>query len=187
MHGIVVVTGVKQLPPAERWPRFVAPLAAELASSGLGSLLDLDALRQQAEQDGAGLIEVAVDLVNLDYGRQLIDRVAERAGLRRDAATMPKRWREFGSADYFRSPLAEQGYWNEPSQCWDVWPAKEIYERADLPFLVIGGPGTDGIEWGYRAGHTGVWAYLPIDDEFVWLAPTAEALLQGWLSGAIAI
>ena len=187
MRVIIVVTSVDQLPPTERWPRFVAPLAAELASGGLGSLLDLDALRQQSEEGGGGLAEVAVELANFDYGRQLIDRVAERAGLRRDAATMPKRWQEFGCADYFSSPLAEQGYWNEPSQCWNIWPAKEIYERVDLPFLVIGGPGSNGIEWGYRAGHAGVWAHLPIDGEFVWLAPTAEAMLQGWLSGDIAI
>jgi hypothetical protein len=31
-----------------------------------------------------------------------------------------------------------------------------------------------------------LWAY-PIDGDFVWLAPTAQALLQGWLSGAITV
>jgi hypothetical protein len=187
MRGIVVVTGLDQLPPSERWPRFVAPLAEELVSSGLGCLPDLEALRQQTEGGKPGPTEVAVELVNLGYGRQLLSRIVEGAGIRSPAAVVPERWRGFGCSDYFGSALAEQGYWDEAGQYWYVLPSDRVYERADLPLLVIGGPGVDAIDWGYRAGHTGLWAYYPIDGVFAWLAPTTDALLQGWRSGAITV
>jgi hypothetical protein len=82
MRGIVVVTGLDQLPPAERWSRLVAPLAAKLADSGLGRLLDLDALQREAAREDAGSTEIAADLANLDYGRQLIVRIVEEAGIK---------------------------------------------------------------------------------------------------------
>ena len=43
----------------------------------------------------------------------------------------------------------------------------------------------DGINWGYRRGNSGLWAWYPIDAEFRYLAPTTEALLDGWFSGSI--
>ena len=187
MRGIVVVTGLDQLPPAERWPRLVAPLAAELADSGLGHLPDLDALRGGAAAESQVPAEVAVDLVNLDYGRHLIGRVAEEAGIRPRADVAPERWRRFCCADYFDSALAGQGCWDEAGQYWYVWPSDQVYERADEQFLVIGGPGVDGIEWGYRAGYAGLWACYPIGGDFVWLAPTADELVQCWRNGAITV
>ena len=187
MRGIVEVAGLDQLPPSERWPRLSAPLAAELADSGLGHLPDLDAMRRDAECGRPGPMEVVVDLVNLDYGRQLICRVVEEAGIRPRTGMVPERWRGFGCSDYFGSALAEYGYWDEAGQYWYVWPSNLVYEDADRQFLVIGGPGVDGIDWGYRADHTGVWAYYPIGREFVWLAPTADALLQGWRTGTITV
>ena len=45
----------------------------------------------------------------------------------------------------------------------------------------------DGIDWGYRRGQAGLWAWYPTDGEFLWLAPTVEALLQGWLAGTITV
>lgn len=185
MRGIMVVTGLNQLPPSERWSRLVEPLASALADSGLGCILDLEPLKKQVE--GKGLTEVAVDLVNLDYGRPLLDRVVKGAGISPQAGVVPERWRAFNCEDYFSSVLAQQGYCDEAAQFWHVWSSDRVYERADLPLLVIGGPGVDGIDWGYRAGHTGLWVYFPINGEFVWLAKTAEALLNGWQSGTITV
>ena len=136
---------------------------------------------------GPGPTEVVIDLVNLDYGRLLICRAVEEAGIRTLAHTVPKRWRGFGCSDYFGSSLAEGGYWDEAGQYWYVWPSNRVYESADRQLLVIGGPGVDGIDWGYRADQTGLWAYYPIGQEFVWLAPTADALVQGWRAGAITV
>jgi hypothetical protein len=188
MRGLIVVTGLDQLRTSERWPRLVAPLVEELANSGLGSLPELDSLRRECDQTG-GLqaTEVVVILANFDYGRPLVDRVVEAAGVKREKAALPIRWRDFGSADYFSSELAKHGYWDEPGQYWYIVSADQVYEDDERQFLVIGGPGVDGIDWGYRRGHTGLWAWYPIDAEFVPLAPTAQALLQGWLSGAITV
>lgn len=188
MSRLIVVTGLDQLPSMDRWARLVKPLAEELAYSGLGNLPDLDSLRQEADE-GKGLqsAEVAVNLVHFDYGRALLDRVVEAAGITPGEPVLPARWRDFHCDDYFGSPLAKNGYWDEPGQYWYVWPVERVYEDTELQFLVIGGPGADGIDWGYRRGHSGLWAWFPIDAEFVALAPTTETLLQGWLSGAITV
>jgi hypothetical protein len=188
MSVLIMVTGADQLPPTERWPRLVAPLAEELAYSGLGNLPDLDSLRAELKERGnLQATEVAVNLVNFGYGRALVDRVVEAAGVKRGKPLLPERWRDFNCADYFSSALAEHGYWDEPGQYWYIWPAERVYENSELQFLIIGTAGVDGIDWGYRRGHSGLWAWYPIDAEFVALAPTAEGLLEGWLSGAIEV
>jgi hypothetical protein len=187
MAGLIVVTGLDQLPPTERWPRLVAPLADELAHSGLGDLPDSASLQREAHESGRlEATEVAINLVNFDYGRELVNRAVEAAGVKRGQPVVPVRWHEYDCGDYFSSALAEHGYWDEPGQYWYIWPADRVYEDVDLQFLRIGSAGVDGIDWGYRRGHSGLWAY-PINGEFVWLAPTAQALLQGWLSGAITV
>lgn len=186
--ALIVVVGLDQLPAAERWPRLVAPLAEELANSGLGSLPELDALRRERDQTGdLQTTEVAVVLVNWDYGRPLIDRVVQAAGIKREKPAMPARWCDYHCADYFDSKLAENGYWDEPGQYWYIVSADRVYEDTERQLLVIGGPGVDGIDWGYRLRHTGLWAWYPIDAEFAAIAATAQALLQGWLSGAITV
>lgn len=183
----IVVTGLDQLPPTERWRRLIAPLAEELEYSGLGELPDFESLRREADQWGSlEATEVAVTLVNFEYGRLLVGRVVEAAGIKRGKATVPVRWREYECGEYLTSALGEQGYWDERGQYWYLWPSERIYEDTELQFLVIGGPGVDGIDWGYRRGQSGLWGY-PIDGAFKWLAPTAQALLQGYLSGAISM
>src|SRR4051794_6414151 len=113
MALLIVVTGLDQLPPPQRWPRLVAPLAEELAYSGLGNLPDLDVLRREFDECGSlQATEVAVNLVNFDYGRPLVDQVVEAASVKRGKPVLPVRWRDFNCADYFRSPLAERGYWD---------------------------------------------------------------------------
>ena len=196
MAALIVVLGLDQLPPTERWPRLIAPLAAELAFSGLGDLPDLASLRREADESGRlEATEVAVNLVNFDYGRELVNRVVEAAGVKPGQPVVPARWHEYDCGDYFSSALADHGYWDEPGQYWYIWPADRVYEDVERQFLRIGSAGVDGVDWGYRRGQPGLWAYpnhnIPVgperrvDGEFVWLAPTAKALLQGWLTGAI--
>lgn len=100
---------------------------------------------------------------------------------------MPVRWRGFHCADYFDSRLAESGYWDEPGQYWYIVSADRVYEDVERQLLVIGGPGVDGIDCGHRLGHIGLWAWYPIGAEFVAIAPTTQALSQGWLSGAMTV
>jgi hypothetical protein len=64
-----------------------------------------------------------------------------------------------------------------------IWPVWDVRIDGDMEFLVIGGPGIDGIEWGYRIGRTGLWTYYPIDHEFVRVADSASELVERWESG----
>ena len=47
--------------------------------------------------------------------------------------------------------------------------------------------GLDGIVWGYRIGHTGLWAYYPIDHAFIPVAVSATELVERWTSGDLAL
>ncbi|MFN0252070.1 MAG: hypothetical protein ACKV2T_34660 [Kofleriaceae bacterium] len=77
----------------------------------------------------------------------------------------------------------KSGYWDEDSQIMLVLPARERVVRAD--FLVMGRPGVDGIEFGYRRGKTGIWAFYPMEDRFVRVATTTADLIDRYTSGRI--
>jgi len=96
---------------------------------------------------------------------------------------VPEKWAGYECGDYFQSPLAERGWWDGDSQYWYIEPAPNLREDPAREFLVIGGPGVDGIRWGYRRHRAGVWAHYPIDDDFVLLAATAAELQSGVSSG----
>jgi hypothetical protein len=86
---------------------------------------------------------------------------------------VPNKWLACSCSDYFLSPLSETGWWDPEGQCWYVEPATRVREDTSRGFLVIGRPGVDGIEWGYRRGKPGVWAHYPIKDGFRLLAESA--------------
>ena len=100
---------------------------------------------------------------------------------------VPDVWRDYECRDYFESPLAEEGWWDEGGQYWYIEPAERVREDGAREFLIIGGPGVDGIRWGYRKRQRGIWAYYPIEDEFVLLADSATALREGYGSGRIKV
>ena len=41
---------------------------------------------------------------------------------------VPERWREYRCGDYFNSPLAATGYFDEPGQYWYIHPAEQVIE-----------------------------------------------------------
>ena len=94
-------------------------------------------------------------------------------------------WNSFLCGDYLASEWADRGCWDDSSQTMLIVPAWKITIRDDLGLLAVGGPGVDGIEWGYRRGERGVWAYYPIDREFIFMAATAVDLVERWLSGEL--
>jgi hypothetical protein len=55
----------------------------------------------------------------------------------------------------------------------------------EISLLAVGGPGVDGIPWGYRRGEPGLWAYYPIEMEFTYVAATVTALVETWASGKL--
>jgi hypothetical protein len=188
MAFLIVLTGLHRLPKADRWPRLIAPLAQELADSGLGSLPDLPSLRLEVDQTGrVEAEEVAIDLVQLGYGRQLVERAALAAGINGGQAVVPVRWCDYNCADCFSSSFAASGYFDSQAQFQYILPVTDVYEDSSRNFLVVGGPGVDGITWGYRRGERGLWAWYPIRGEFVQLSPTIELLLEGWLQGSVKV
>ena len=187
MPYLIVITGLDQIVPAERWSRFVEPLAAQLTASGLGELPDLAALRAEFQRLGEiNTAEIAVRLVNFDYGKELVEGFVEAVGLSRRDTLRPERWKPFHCDDYFNSEYARSGYWDEPGQYWYLKPFNRVFEDEQAAFLVVGGAGVDGICFGYWRGHTGFWAY-PVDGEFVRLADTVTSFMEGWLSGKISV
>ncbi len=100
---------------------------------------------------------------------------------------VPAAWRDYDCGDYYQSSLSETGWWDGPAQCWYIEPAERVHEDRAHELLVIGRPGVDGIEWGYRRGHRGIWARYPIDGSFVLLAASAAYLREGYSSGRIAV
>ncbi len=100
---------------------------------------------------------------------------------------VPEQWLRYDCGDYFQSSLAEQGWWDEGGQYWYIEPAERVSEDAALELLIIGGPGVDGIRWGYRKGLRGIWAHYPIEAEFVLLAGSATELRDGYGSGRITV
>jgi hypothetical protein len=99
---------------------------------------------------------------------------------------VPERWRGYPCEDYFSSPLAAEGYWDEPGQLWLIEPAERV-EEDNAGFLQVGRPGVDGIGLGYRIGQRGIWAYYPMEREYRYLAPTVLQFLEGWLSGQLSV
>ncbi len=97
---------------------------------------------------------------------------------------IPEAYKTYECADYFESRFV-RGYYDESAHLTTFLPTDQLSERTEREFLVVGRPGVDGIEWGYRRGHSGLWAYYPITCEFEYLAPTVTALFDGWYSGQI--
>ena len=103
------------------------------------------------------------------------------------AHEIPEQFKGYRCSDYFASERFRSGVWSESEQLWLIISADEVVERPERGFLVVGRPGVDGIEFGYRRGHNGIWAYYPIDDDFRYVAPTVSTLVEGWLGGSITV
>jgi hypothetical protein len=99
----------------------------------------------------------------------------------------PEQFKGNACADYFDSVAFPEGIWSERDQLWLILPSAEVFERSGEKFLVIGRPGVDGIEFGYRRELDGVWAYYPFTREFLKLAPNVKSLVEGWNGGTITV
>jgi hypothetical protein len=98
---------------------------------------------------------------------------------------VPERWRDYLCDDYFRRGWAERGHFDALSQTWVIAPLTEAHEDAAHGFLVVGSAGGDGIDFGYRTRHPGLWAFYPIEREHKNMAATVAELAEGWCSGRL--
>ena len=100
---------------------------------------------------------------------------------------IPERYQDYECGDYFGFERYLRGIWSESEQLEFIVSAEKVLEHPEIQFLVVGRPGVDGIEFGYRKGQHGIWAFYPISREFSLVAPNLDALLDGWRSGSIRI
>ena len=100
---------------------------------------------------------------------------------------IPERYQSYECTAYFESERFTRGFYDEAAHLHTFYPAAELVEHPALGFLAIGRPGVGGIEWGYRRGQTGLWAYYPTTGEFEHLAPTVAELFEGWYAGRITV
>ncbi len=68
-----------------------------------------------------------------------------------------------------------------------LYASGEIRQSANGERLYIGRAGADGIEFIYRRGHDGIWAYCPIEGEYLPLADDIDSFVKGWSSGRIRV
>jgi hypothetical protein len=100
---------------------------------------------------------------------------------------VPDRWRAYPCDDYFASPLAEAGYWDEPNVLWLIEPGSRIEEDVDAEFLQVGRPGIDSIGFGYRKNKAGFWAYHRMEARFEYLASSVQEFLDNWFAGQVRV
>jgi hypothetical protein len=100
---------------------------------------------------------------------------------------IPEQYAAYDCADYFASERFTHGHYDEAAHVTTFYAAEDVTEHTELGLLVVGRPGADGIEWGYRRGESGLWAYYPIGRVFAYLAPTVAALCDGWYAGRITV
>jgi hypothetical protein len=98
---------------------------------------------------------------------------------------VPARFRDYACDEYFRKGWSVSGHFDEPSQCLVIVPLENAYEDAEHDFFAIGRSGCGGIDFGYRKGEEGLWAYYPIGQEFKFMSSTVAELIEGWCSGQL--
>ena len=100
---------------------------------------------------------------------------------------VPEKFQRYACADFFDKGWADRGHFDEHSQTLVIAPLSKTYEREDVGFFAVGRSGWDGIDFGYRIGHEGLWAYYPIDRDFKPMAPTVAELVEGYCSGRLRV
>src|SRR5215831_11481487 len=100
---------------------------------------------------------------------------------------VPEQFRHYPCEDYFAAGWAERGHFDEPSQTPIIAPLSKTYESEGKDFFAIGRSGWDGIDFGYRVGQTGLWAYYPIGGDFKFMAATVADLVEGYCSGKLSV
>jgi len=100
---------------------------------------------------------------------------------------VPVQWREYRCQEYFSDGWSERGHFHEPSQSLVIVTAEQVYEEREFGFLAIGRSGGDGIDFGYRRGLDGLWAFYPIGHNFKFMAQSVAELAQAWCAGKLCV
>ena len=85
------------------------------------------------------------------------------------------------------SEYGEDGYFDTDSQYQYVLSKEERHIDYSRDVYVFGYAGADGIEFVLKPDDEAVYAYLPIDDKLVRLAPGFDSFIKGWIDGSIGV
>ena len=86
-------------------------------------------------------------------------------------------------AEYDVASLPREGYFSDVEQYSTLAPVIEWELHDKGAWLAVGGPGVDGIRWAVRRSQKGLFAFYPIDGEFVFVAENGPDLISKWTSG----
>ena len=95
--------------------------------------------------------------------------------------------REFGAEEYFASQVFRAGVFHAGAQLHIIYPLARVHVISERGFLAIGSAGADGIEFGYRSGLPGIWAYYPAEVRFKSVAASLGELVRGFSGGTITV
>lgn len=79
------------------------------------------------------------------------------------------------------------GIYDEGSFLQLIFPEDGLAIKRNENDLVIGTPGCDGMDFCFRRGEPGVWAYYPYEDRYLRVASNLQELVEGWRAGSIAV
>ncbi len=89
------------------------------------------------------------------------------------------------AAEYFAS--FSDGRWDEAGKYGFIYSRQQARISKDGERLYIGRAGVDGIEFVFRRGSPGIWAYYPIDGDYMLKADTMTSFEEGWRAGEITV
>jgi hypothetical protein len=98
---------------------------------------------------------------------------------------IPQEFDRFDCLEYFRDFGA--GRYDADAQLWFILPVAQVQVHGEDDALIVGRPGVDGIEFCYRFGHSGVWAFYPIEREWRAVSSTLRDLESRWNDGALIV
>lgn len=93
----------------------------------------------------------------------------------------------FNTQQIDASDYRKHGYLDTDSQCQYILSEADRYVDESRDVYVLGHAGADGIEFVLKPNDQAVYAYTPIDDEYVQLAPDFDSFMTGWRDGSITV
>ena len=79
------------------------------------------------------------------------------------------------------------GRFDERAQLWFIVPIEKSSIDRQRRAFVVGQAGADGIQFCFRAGQRGIWAYYPQEERWTLLADSLSDLERGWFNGMIKV
>ncbi len=85
------------------------------------------------------------------------------------------------------SAYGESGFYHHGSQFQYVLAKADRHVDESRNLYVLGHAGADGIDFVLKPDDDAVYAYYPIEDEVVRLAPDFDSFIKGWIGGTISV